>query len=223
MQKNAIATRLLARYFEAADTVFMDGSTPWEVDEALVAFGFSIGPFEMQDLAGLDVARAAPPVPGRRHIPLLGRMMELGKLGKKTGAGWYRYPGGGGKVDDPVVADLALEEAHFAGLTRTDYSENEIVSRMLLALVVEAAEILQDGLATSAEIDHTAREELGFPVAQGGPLQYADSLGAGQIVGDITRLAAEDPVFWQLSPVFIACAETGTPISDWTDSLRIKS
>jgi len=95
-----IGNRILARYREAADTVFMDGSTPWEVDEAMVAFGYAMGPYEAQDLSGLDIAHAnrrrqdATRDPNRRYIPIADRMVELGKLGKKTGAGWYRYPGG---------------------------------------------------------------------------------------------------------------------------------
>ena len=120
----AIGRRLLARYSEAAETVLMDGSTPWEVDEAMVEFGFATGPFEAQDNTGLDLAHAerrrqdATRDPNRRYIPVADRMVELGKLGRKTGAGWYRYPGGGGKVDDPIVADLALEEARYAKVER---------------------------------------------------------------------------------------------------------
>jgi 3-hydroxyacyl-CoA dehydrogenase len=94
----------------------------------MVEFGYAMGPYEAQDLSGLDIAyanrqRQAPTRdPNRRYIPIADRMIELGKLGRKTSAGWYRYPGGGGKVEDPIVADLAIEEAHFAGITRTDYS-----------------------------------------------------------------------------------------------------
>ena len=118
-----IGNRILARYREAADTVFMDGSTPWEVDEAMVKFGYAMGPYEAQDLSGLDIAhanrrrQAATRDPNRRYIPIADRLIELGKLGKKSGAGRYRYPGGGGKVEDPIVADLAIEESHFAGST----------------------------------------------------------------------------------------------------------
>ena len=89
-----IGNRILARYREAADTVFIDGSTPWEVDDAMVDFGYAIGPYEAQDLSGLDIAyanrqrQARARDPNRRYIPIADRMIELGKLGRKTGAGW---------------------------------------------------------------------------------------------------------------------------------------
>lgn len=200
MLTETLYARLVARYYEAADTVFMDGSTPWEVDEAMVDFGFEMGPFEAQDLAGLDQVRStAPLAPGRRHIPLVSRMYELGKLGKKTGAGWYRYPGGNGKVEDPIVADLALEESHFAGRARTDYAPWQIQERLVLALINAAAEVLDDGGAMD-EIDAACVSRLGFPEAKGGPLRYADKLGVMVILRRLDALSAEDPMAWKASP-----------------------
>lgn len=217
-----IGERLLARYHEAADTVFMDGSTPWEVDEAMVEFGYAMGPYEAQDIAGLDLEfasrrrRAAARDPRRRQIPILDRMMELGKLGRKVGAGWYRYPGGGGKVDDPIVADLAIEESYFAGRTRTDYRPAEIRERLLLATIDEAADILREGAAARAsDIDLVTVFGLGFPRWRGGLLHYADTLGARAVAGRIGELAKEDPAAWSLSPHLRHCAETGTRLADW--------
>lgn len=179
-----LAARLLNRLNEAAETVFMDGSTPWEVDEAMVAFGFARGPFEAQDLSGIDLAHAArrhalAREPGRRRIPLAGRMLELGKLGRRTGAGWYRYPGGGGKVEDPIVADLALEESHFERRLRTDYGPAEIRHRLIRALLEEAVAILQEGAAASAaDIDLLSVHGIGFPRWRGGLMHHAARLGA---------------------------------------------
>lgn len=218
-----IGNRILARYREAADTVFMDGSTPWEVDEAMVAFGYAMGPYEAQDLSGLDIAHAnrrrqnATRDPNRRYIPIADRMVELGKLGRKTGAGWYRYPGGGGKVEDPIVADLALEEAHFAGLTRTDYSADQIRERLLLAMINEAADILGEGIAASArDIDLVTVFGYGFPRWRGGLMHYADTLGAAHIVERLEVLAQEDPVAWAISPVLRDCAARDTRLADWS-------
>ena len=189
--RRALGTRMFARLCAVADAVFFDGSTPWEVDEALVAFGFPMGPYEAEDLLGLDLTRARPPDPPARAVPIAGRMAELGKLGRKTGAGWYRYPGGGGKVEDPIVADLALEEAYFAGTPRTDYSADEITRRLILALVNEAARLADQG-ADPADIDRVACRALGFP--GDGPLAWADTEGAGGIVAQLEALAPEDPV-----------------------------
>tara|TARA_R110002110_G_scaffold211304_1_gene424016 strand:- start:36744 stop:38780 length:2037 start_codon:yes stop_codon:yes gene_type:complete len=215
-----IGNRILARYREAADTVFMDGSTPWEVDEAMVEFGYAMGPYEAQDLSGLDIAHAnrrrqdETRDPNRRYIPIADRLVELGKLGKKTGAGWYRYPGGNGKVEDPIVADLALEEAHFAGITRTDYGPEEIRERLLLAMINEAADILHEGIAASArDIDLVTVFGYGFPRWRGGLMHYADSLGAKNIVAKLDALAAQDPIAWKVSPFLRARAETGTSIA----------
>lgn len=220
-----IGNRILARYREAAETVFMDGSTPWEVDEAMVAFGYAMGPYEAQDLSGLDIAYAnrrrqdATRDPNRRYIPIADRMVELGKLGKKVGAGWYRYPGGGGKVEDPIVADLALEESHLAGRMRTDYTEDQIQNRLVLAMINEAADILDEGIAQSArDIDLVTVFGYGFPRWRGGLMHYADALGAEQICQRIDELAVEDPVAWRLSPLLRDCTDTGTKLSDWRRS-----
>lgn len=217
-----IGNRILQRYREAADTVFMDGSTPWEVDEAMVEFGYAMGPYEAQDLSGLDIAYAnrrrqdATRDPNRRYIPIADRMVELGKLGKKTGAGWYRYPGGAGKVEDPIVADLALEESHFEGRIRTDYKPDEIRRRLLLAMINEAAAILEEGIAQSAQdIDVVTVFGYGFPRWRGGLMHYADTLGAAQILADLEALCQEDPLVWKPSKVIVDCAAKGTPFADW--------
>jgi len=218
----AIGRRLLARYAEAAETVLMDGSTPWEVDEAMVEFGFATGPFEAQDNTGLDLAHAerrrqdATRDPNRRYIPVADRMVELGKLGRKTGAGWYRYPGGGGKVDDPIVADLALEEARYAKVERCDYRPEEIRHRLLLALINEAADILHQGIAASAtDIDLVTVFGQGFPRWRGGLMHYADTLGPAKVLEGLRKLAQEDPLVWAPSPLIEECAAKGLSFADW--------
>ncbi len=220
--RGSIGQRLLARYAEAAETVLMDGSTPWEVDEAMVAFGFAMGPFEAEDITGLDLAHAerrrqdATRDPNRRYIPIADRMVDLGKLGRKTGAGWYRYPGGGGKVDDPIVADLALEEARYAGVERCDYTAVEIRHRLLLALINEAAEILHEGLAASAtDIDLVSVFGLGFPRWRGGLMHYAETLGPTKVLDGLRELSAEDPVAWRPGALIEACAAGGVTFADW--------
>ena len=199
----------------------MDGSTPWEIDEAMVEFGYATGPFEAQDLEGLDVAyaerlrRDATLDPARRRVPILERMIELGKLGRKTGAGWYRYPGGGGKVDDPIVADLALEEAHFADVERCDYTGDEIRERLLSAMINEACDVLHEGVAGSApDIDRVSVLAHGFPRSRGGLMRHADALGAASVLATLERLGEEDPVAWRVSPLLSECARTGTRIAD---------
>jgi 3-hydroxyacyl-CoA dehydrogenase len=144
-------------------------------------------------------------------------MIELGKLGRKTGAGWYRYPGGKGKVEDPIVADLANEEAHFAGRTRTDYTPEDICKRLLLAMINEAADILHEGIAQSArDIDVVTVAGYGFPRWRGGLMQYADTLRLQTILQEFEVLAVEDPIAWQVRLLLRACAEDGNTLADYT-------
>ena len=217
-----IGNRILARYREAADTVFMDAATPWEVDKAMVAFGYAMGPYEAQDLSGLDIAHAnrrrqdATRDPARRYIPIADRMVELGRLGRKTGAGWYRYPGGGGKVENPIVADLALEEAHLAGIARTEMTGEEIAERLVLAMINEGADILHEGIAQSArDIDLVTVFGYGFPRWRGGLMWHADRLGVAHVVQRLEALAAEDPLAWTPSPALLHCRDTGCALSEY--------
>ena len=216
----SLGVRLQARYLEAADTVFMDGSTPWEVDEAMENFGFKLGPFKQEDITGLDHGAqlrrqfCAKKPESRREIPLIGRMLELGKLGRKTGAGWYRYPGGGGAVEDPIVADLAIEESYFHSNTRTDYSENEIKERLILSLISEAL-LPHEGLYPDPdEIDHLSCKCIGFPESKTGLITYADTLGAEYIHERLRSFAEEEPTHWPISPVINQAIKAKSTIRD---------
>lgn len=216
-----IGNRILARFREAADTVLIDGSTPWEIDEAMVKFGYAMGPYEAQDVSGLDIAHAnrrrqdATRDPNRRYIPIADRMVELGKLGKKTGAGWYRYSTEG-KMDDPIVADLAVEEARLANIERTEYAEAQITDRLLSAMINEAADILHEGIAHSAsDIDLVTVFGYGFPRWRGGLMHYADAVGLKTIVEKINQFAKEDPVAWKVSPLLQSCVDNGVLLSNF--------
>jgi len=201
---------LLLRYHEAADTLLMDGSTPWEIDEAMVAFGMVPGPYEGQDIAGLDLAHAArrrqdaARNPARRYIPIADRMVQEGRLGRKVGVGWYRYPGGGGKVIDPLIEDMAREEAWFARTPLRPIPEAEIVERLLLALINEAAHLLAQ--ARPEDIDLVAVLALGFPQALGGPLRHADRLGPASIAARLSDWARSDPLPWTPAPALLRAA-----------------
>ena len=201
-----IGNRIFARYREAADTILMDGSTPWEIDEAIVEFGYPMGPYEVNDLSGLDIGyatrkrQAATRDPNRRYIPIADRMVEEGRLGRKTGVGWYRYPGGGGKVVDPLVEDLVREEAHFAKAKRREFTADEIRERLVVAMINEAAAILDEGIAQSAaDIDLVTVHGYGFPRWRGGLMFHADSVGLDAILERLRIFAKDDPVAWKPS------------------------
>lgn len=216
-----IGNRIFNRYREEADILLMDGAVPWEVDAAMEAFGYAMGPFEVADLSGLDIGYAnrrrqdATRDPARRYIPIADRMVQEGRLGRKASVGWYRYPGGGGKVVDPLIEDLIVEEARFAKVERREISAEEVVERLTLAMINEAADILGEGIAQSAQdIDLVTVFGYGFPRWRGGLMHYADTLGVAEITRKIRAFEAEDPVIWKLSATLLACEADGLNLAE---------
>ncbi|MDH5797921.1 MAG: 3-hydroxyacyl-CoA dehydrogenase, partial [Paracoccaceae bacterium] len=217
-----IGNRILFRYREAADALLIDGATPWQIDEAMVEFGYAMGPYEVQDLSGLDIGFAnrrrldATRDPGRRYIKVQDRMVEAGRLGRKAGIGWYRYPEQGKKQRDGFVEDLILREAREEGITRRAFTAQEITRRLLLAMINEAAEILHEGIAQSAaDIDLVTVHGYGFPRWRGGLMRYADELGAENIRDQLNELCTEDASLWRPGKLVLFCAEKGMKFADW--------
>ena len=142
MTEAEVATALQDSFWLAADHLLMFHTNPWELDEALEAAGYQMGPCAAMDLLGLDV------VLDRRQgaaSPILPRMVAEGRMGKKGGVGHYRYPGGGGAVIDPLIEDLILEEAWFAKVTRHDLPDTELVVRMQAAQAAAVGQLLGQG------------------------------------------------------------------------------
>jgi 3-hydroxyacyl-CoA dehydrogenase len=215
-----IGNRILARYRETADMMLLDGALPWEIDEAMVEFGYPMGPYAAQDIAGLDIAhanrkrQAATRDPSRRYIPIGDRMVAEGRLGRKVGVGWYRYPGGRGPVIDPLLEDLIAEESRFAKVVRRPFSGEEVRKRLLAAMINEAAEILREGIARRAEdVDLVTVHGYGFPRWRGGLLFFARSYGIERVIRDIASFSYEDPVYWQPSAGLLKLAASDKPTS----------
>ena len=217
-----IGNRILARYREAADTLLMDGCTPWDIDAAMVDFGYAMGPYEAQDLSGLDIAHANrrrqedTRDPSRRYIPIADHVVTAGRLGRKTGAGWYQYPADSEKDIDPVIETMILEAAASAGINRRTFSPFDIQNRLVLAMINEAANILFDGIAaTAADVDLVLVHGYGFPRWRGGLLYYADRIGVDRLLAMLRMCASEDPLVWRPSPVILKCAEAKISLADW--------
>lgn len=190
---------LIGRLWEEADALLLTGATPWEMDEALAAAHWpSPGPCLRQDLAGLDVAcalrRRHARLTGRPVAPIAPRMLAEGRLGLRGGVGWYRYPGGGGPVIDPLMEDMCAEEAHFAALARRVVSDDEVVARLTLAVIDEAAMLATE--TGQALPDMVALCGLGFPRGAGGPLMLARALGSSALAAPLATLAGEYPARW---------------------------
>jgi 3-hydroxyacyl-CoA dehydrogenase len=201
-----IGNRILARYREAADRVVLQGALPWEVDQAMVAFGYPMGPYEAQDLSGLDIAYAnrkrqrATLTDNRAYVAIADRVVEQGRLGKKAGIGWYCYSTDGEEAANASLVDLIEEEARASGVVRRPFTSSDIQHRLLLAMINEAADILKEGIAGSSnDIDLVTVHGYGFPRWRGGLMHYAESLGFQKIASDLEVLAFEEPKVWNVS------------------------
>lgn len=178
-----IGNRVLSAYRRECDYMVEDGAAPQEVDAAMKAFGFPMGIFAMQDMAGLDIGwaarkrRAPTRDPKERYVRIADRICELGRFGQKTGSGWYDYPEGSRRGEpDPVVEAIILEEAAASGVTRREFSAEEIMGRILGAMASEGQAILDEGIAASpAAIDVVMINGYGFPRWRGGPMFAANA------------------------------------------------
>lgn len=124
----SVVNPLQSHFWSVSEQLLINHTNPWELDEALIAWGYSMGPSEAQDLVGLDVVQAARA--DEIRTPILPRMVAEGRLGKKCGWGFYRYPGGGGAVIDPLIEDLILEEARFTNHPRVPLDGEALVDRL---------------------------------------------------------------------------------------------
>jgi 3-hydroxyacyl-CoA dehydrogenase len=191
-----LAQRLALRLGDAVEVLLLSGLAPWDLDAAFRDLGAVIGPLEAQDLAGLDAAfalrrrraarRGAAPVPA---TPAQDRMVAEGRLGKAAGVGWYRYPGGGGAVIDPLIEDLIAEEAHFARRPRPGVAPDTAAEMALAALLHEGARALDDGTAANTEaLDLTARHLLALPAGAPGLRALGAGIGARSLAARLAEL-----------------------------------
>jgi len=176
-----IGNRTMSAYRRDADFMLEEGALPHEIDAAMKAFGFPMGIYEMQDMAGLDInwarrKREAPTRdPAQRYSSIADRICELGRYGQKTGAGWYRYEEGSRKgLPDPAVEQIILEESARHGFERKKMTGEEIMARILRNMQAEGQAILNEGIALQAQdIDVVMVLGYGFPRHRGGPMYLA--------------------------------------------------
>ncbi|MGZ2259181.1 3-hydroxyacyl-CoA dehydrogenase family protein [Roseobacter sp. A03A-229] len=175
-----VAARLTDGLYAAADALLFQATTPWELDAAMEDFGFATGLCADQDMVGLDTVVARCVDGGRAPTAALARMVADGRLGRRVGVGWYRYPGGGGRVVDPLVEDLLREEAWFAGLTRTEVSDDVLITRLLIGLASAAGQLLKQGVPPAC-VDRVSQRDLGFPAAKGSLVSHLRDIGPGAL------------------------------------------
>jgi len=190
-----IGNRILKTYRAQAERALMQGASPSEIDRAMRAFGMAMGPFEAQDLGGLDIARAqreAARAEGRAAFaPVADRLCAAGRHGQKTGAGWYAY-GEGDRTPrpDPAVERMAAEAAAELGIPRAALGAEDIQRRLVWPMIDEGARILEEGIARRAlDIDMVEIHGFGFPRWRGGPMFHADLVGLTEIHEGLREMA----------------------------------
>src|SRR3990167_777132 len=201
-----IGNRILARYRQTADVLMIEGSCPKGIDAAMRGFGMAMGPYEAQDMSGLDIAHANRKRQNLRarsdirYVPIADTLVEdLGRLGRKSGAGWYDYDAAGKAVESDAVTQVIYRAADAAGITRIARSPEEIAERALLAMIMEATRILEEGIAARPQdIDLVMVHGYGFPRWRGGLMHHADTITPQTLLAQLETLAAEDPLSWEV-------------------------
>ncbi len=218
-----IGNRILSTYRTCADHMILDGASPYEIDAALEAFGFAMGPFAVADLAGLDIGwavrkrkRAEGLEPGARDSTYGDKLCEAGHFGQKTGKGYYDYAAGAkARVPNPEVIPLIEADRAAQGLTPRSFTAEEIVRRYMAAMVNEAAKVVGEGIARRPlDVDMTLLFGYGFPRYWGGPLKWADIVGLGELLTDLQAYRDEDPHFWQIAPLIETLVAEGQSFDD---------
>ena len=214
-----IGNRMIEQYSRQALFMIDEGAGPAEIDAAIEGFGFAMGPFRMSDLAGNDIGwhirkRRAEEHPEIVYSKVADRLCDLGRFGQKSGAGWYDYrPGDRTAYPSKVVAELIAAHRATLAIKPRKLEAEEIIDRLVLALVNEGARILDEGIAVRAsDIDVVYLMGYGFPVWRGGPMCYADDLGVYAIAQRMRQLARNqygDPGFWTPAPLIARLAADG--------------
>lgn len=202
-----IGNRMIAKYSDQAEQMMQEGASPQQIDQAIEKFGFAMGPFRMSDMAGGDIVWAIRKrriaqglLPDVRSIS--DKVCELGRFGQKTSAGIYDYaPGKRDPIPSEVVAKIIEDHRKEHGISARQIGDEEIVQRLVFALVNEGARILEEGIASkSSDIDMIYLTGYGFPLHRGGPMHYASEVGLYNVQQAMKRFArnpSDDKAFWE--------------------------
>ena len=220
-----VGNRMFGPYRREAQFLVEEGATVEAVDQALYDYGMAMGPLATGDLAGLDVGwrirkefKDAEDKSVRQPL-LEDRLCEMGRFGQKTGAGWYKYDENRRPLHDPEVDTVIEQVRKEAGIRARQIGAEEIVDRVIYALVNEGARILEQGFALrSVDIDIIYLNGYGFPAYRGGPMWYADTVGLDKVYARVAEFHKQHGALWEPAPLLARLAKEGKKFSDFTSS-----
>ncbi len=216
-----VANRSRAPFNSEMVILLEEGCLPEQVDKVMIDFGYPMGPFAVGDLAGLDVGaegrkRRALANPDYRKLPIADKLVEMGRYGQKTSAGWYRYENGDRTPHpDPEVAAIIKSVAAETGVPQKTFSDTEILQRLLFSSVNEACRILEEGKAYRAsDVDVMWLHGFGFPRYRGGLMYWADGIGVKNVYAQIASWHQQYGERWAPSRLLRELAESNTPFRE---------
>ncbi len=219
-----VGNRMLHGYTGEAAFLLEEGALPYQVDKVIYDFGLPMGPFQMGDLAGLDVgwrirkARAAERPSNQPYSGTIAdRICEMDRYGQKTQGGYYDYKEGDRTpLRNAEVEALIVQVSEEKGIARREISDEEILKRCLYPLVNIGAQILDEGMALRAsDIDIIYINGYGFPAYRGGPMFWADQIGLASVLEDIKRYHAEIGERWAPAPLLEKLVAEGKSFADF--------
>jgi 3-hydroxyacyl-CoA dehydrogenase len=217
-----IGNRMVEKYGQQSLFLLDEGCSPQQVDAAAYKWGMAMGPLAMGDMAGLDIGweirkRRTIERPDFIYSKVGDKIAELGRFGQKTGKGWYKYNLPDRKpIPDPEVEEIINKYRTENKIKTRSISDEEIVERLIYALVNEAAYILEEGIALRAsDIDMVYLTGYGFPAYRGGPMFYADTVGLKSVLNSIQRFqAGYQGAVWKPAPLLVKLANEGRKFND---------
>ena len=217
-----VGNRMMLPYMREAQLLAEEGATPQQVDRALTDFGMAMGIFSVDDMGGIDLAYRVKQEyahlrkPGERVPLVLDKLFEMGRLGQKTGKGWYRYDETRAPIADPEVHELIEKTATEAGIPRRTVTSEEIIERSIFVMINEAARILEEGHAQrAADIDVIYCTGYGFPSYRGGPMWYADTVGLKKVYDRVREFHQQFGDVWEPAPLLQRLAQEGSTFAEW--------
>ena len=216
-----VANRSRAPFNSEMVILLEEGCLPEQVDRVMVDFGYPMGPFAVGDLAGLDISaegrkRRALANPNYRKLPIADTLVEMGRFGQKTGAGWYRYEKGDRTPHpDPEVAAIIKRVAGEMGVQQREFTDREILCRLLFSSLNEVCRILEEGKAyRTVDVDVMWLHGFGFPRYRGGLMFWADQIGVREVYNQIASWHQQYGERWAPSKLLRELAESGTSFRD---------